>query len=135
MKRRRRGSSLTETEEGEDTADRCKESADSVSNNVIKQKRKVPGASAAAQRGKAKTDETSTASTKSTVGHSVEDKVTTEADMEAEMQRLLGFSSFGSTQGKAVEDNQTGPSKGHAKINKVREYKQYLNKDPAKNKR
>ena len=59
----------------------------------------------------------------------------TTVDMEAEMRRLLGFGSFGSTQGKAVEDNQTGPSKGHAKINTKREYRQVLNRNPQLNKR
>lgn len=55
-------------------------------------------------------------------------------DEEEEMRRLLGFSAFNTTAGKEVKDNSVGPSRGHAKINKKREYRQYLNKDQSKNK-
>ena len=65
----------------------------------------------------------------------VEEGEDTTVDTEAEMRRLLGFGSFGSTQGKSVEDNQTGPSRGHAKINTKREYRQVLNRNPQLNKR
>ena len=63
------------------------------------------------------------------------DTIAKHDNMNDEMERLLGFSSFDSTQGKAVDDNHVGAARGHAKINQKREYRQYLNKNPSKNKR
>lgn len=41
---------------------------------------------------------------------------------------MMGFTSFNSTHGKAVADNQTGPSKGAAQRLLKREYRQYMNR-------
>ena len=45
------------------------------------------------------------------------------------MRMLLGFSGgFGSTAGKAVEDNQKSAAKGAANKTKARKYRQYMNR-------
>lgn len=49
-------------------------------------------------------------------------------DPEEQIKRLMGFGGFGSTKGKAVEDNQTGASKGAAAKGKARVYRQYMNR-------
>jgi U4/U6.U5 tri-snRNP-associated protein 3 len=50
-------------------------------------------------------------------------------DEEEQMRMLLGFSGgFGSTSGKAVEDNQTSAAKGAANKTKARKYRQYMNR-------
>ena len=48
---------------------------------------------------------------------------------EMDIMRLMGFAGFGTTKGKAVEDNQIGPAKGGARIEKgPRKYRQYMNR-------
>jgi U4/U6.U5 tri-snRNP-associated protein 3 len=47
---------------------------------------------------------------------------------EEQMQRMLGFSGFGSTKGEAVKDNQTSAARGAAAKNKARKYRQYMNR-------
>jgi len=48
---------------------------------------------------------------------------------DEQMQMLLGFSTgFGSTKGKAVDDNHKSASKGVAAKNKARKYRQYMNR-------
>eukprot|EP00540_Astrosyne_radiata_P019411 CAMPEP_0116843338 /NCGR_PEP_ID=MMETSP0418-20121206/12031_1 /TAXON_ID=1158023 /ORGANISM="Astrosyne radiata, Strain 13vi08-1A" /LENGTH=151 /DNA_ID=CAMNT_0004474077 /DNA_START=1 /DNA_END=453 /DNA_ORIENTATION=- len=47
---------------------------------------------------------------------------------EEQMQRLLGFSGFGSTKGQAVQDNLTSASLGAVSKNKARKYRQYMNR-------
>lgn len=50
-------------------------------------------------------------------------------DDEEQMRMLLGFSGgFGSTAGKAVEDNQKSAAKGAANKTKARKYRQYMNR-------
>ena len=50
-------------------------------------------------------------------------------DEEEQMRMLLGFSGgFGSTSGKAVEDNQKSAAKGAANKTKARKYRQYMNR-------
>ena len=50
-------------------------------------------------------------------------------DDAEQMRLLLGFSGdFGSTKGKAVEDNQKSAAKGAANKNKARKYRQYMNR-------
>lgn len=52
-------------------------------------------------------------------------------DMEEEdvMTKLLGFSGdFGSTKGKAVEDNKKTAARGAVSKNKARKYRQYMNR-------
>jgi hypothetical protein len=54
-----------------------------------------------------------------------------EVDEELEMQQLMGFSGFGSTKGKIVEDNQKTAAIGAANVmKKTREYRQYLRTNP-----
>ena len=49
-------------------------------------------------------------------------------DEEEQMQKLFGFGNFGSTKGKAVEDNQNSAARGVAAKNKARKYRQYMNR-------
>lgn len=49
-------------------------------------------------------------------------------DEDEQMQKLLGFGGFGSTKGKAVEDNQSTAARGGAAKNKARKYRQYMNR-------
>jgi U4/U6.U5 tri-snRNP-associated protein 3 len=50
-------------------------------------------------------------------------------DEDEQMQMLLGFTGgFGSTKGEAVEDNQASAARGAAAKNKVRKYRQYMNR-------
>lgn len=50
-------------------------------------------------------------------------------DEEEQMRMLLGFSGgFGSTSGKAVEDNKKSAAKGAANKTKARKYRQYMNR-------
>ena len=49
-------------------------------------------------------------------------------DEEEQMKKLLGFDGFGSTKGKAVEDNQSTAARGGAAKNKARKYRQYMNR-------
>lgn len=49
-------------------------------------------------------------------------------DEQEQMQRLLGFSGFGTTKGQEVEDNKTSAAKGTASKNKARKYRQYMNR-------
>lgn len=51
-----------------------------------------------------------------------------EEDPDTAMAAMLGFSSFDSSKGKMVADNQTGPSKGGAKQVLQRKYRQYMNR-------
>ncbi|GBG25642.1 U4/U6.U5 small nuclear ribonucleoprotein 27 kDa protein [Hondaea fermentalgiana] len=47
---------------------------------------------------------------------------------EEQMKMLLGITSFDSTKEKVVEDNQRGPAKGAAALNKKRKFRQYMNR-------
>ena len=58
----------------------------------------------------------------------VDEKELEGLDEEEQMQKLFGFGGFGSTKGKAVEDNQNSASKGSAAKNKARKYRQYMNR-------
>ena len=49
-------------------------------------------------------------------------------DEEEQMRKLLGIDGFGSTKGKAVEDNQSTAARGGAAKNKARKYRQYMNR-------
>ena len=53
-------------------------------------------------------------------------------DLSEEQQNMLkmfGFAGFGTTKGRPVEDNQHGPAKGGARIEKgPRKYRQYMNR-------
>lgn len=49
-------------------------------------------------------------------------------DEEEQMQRMLGFGNFESTNGKAVEDNKSSLARGSAAKNKARKYRQYMNR-------
>jgi U4/U6.U5 tri-snRNP-associated protein 3 len=49
-------------------------------------------------------------------------------DEDEQMKRLLGFDGFGSTKGKAVEDNHASAARGVAAKNKARKYRQYMNR-------
>jgi hypothetical protein len=51
------------------------------------------------------------------------------SDEELNMMKIMGFCGFDSTKGKAIEDNQHGPAKGGARIEKGRrKYRQYMNR-------
>jgi U4/U6.U5 tri-snRNP-associated protein 3 len=49
-------------------------------------------------------------------------------DEEEQMRKLLGFEGFGSTNGEAVEDNQSSAARGVAGKHKARKYRQYMNR-------
>ena len=50
-------------------------------------------------------------------------------DEEEQMRKMLGFSGeFGSTKGKAVDDNHKSAARGAAAKNKGRKYRQYMNR-------
>ncbi len=49
------------------------------------------------------------------------------AEQDDEMMRLMGFSSFGSTSGRHVEDND-GVARGAVSKSKQRKYRQYMNR-------
>ena len=49
-------------------------------------------------------------------------------DEEEQMKLFMGFEDFGSTKGKAVEDNHNTAAKGVAGKNKTRKYRQYMNR-------
>lgn len=55
-------------------------------------------------------------------------------DEEAEMKRIMGISDFGSTKGKAVEGNHSGPAAGTVSKHKARKYRQYMNRQGGFNK-
>ena len=40
----------------------------------------------------------------------------------------MGFGGFGTTKGKAVEDNQSSAARGASSKNKGRKYRQYMNR-------
>ncbi len=49
-------------------------------------------------------------------------------NVEDAMAAMMGFSSFESTKGTAVEDNQKGAAKGAARQVLSRKYRQYMNR-------
>lgn len=49
-------------------------------------------------------------------------------DDDAAMMAMMGFSSFDSTKGQVVADNQSGPAKGAARQVLQRRYRQYMNR-------
>lgn len=49
-------------------------------------------------------------------------------DEQRQMMELMGFGGFGTTKGKAVEDNQSSAARGAASKNKGRKYRQYMNR-------
>ena len=51
-----------------------------------------------------------------------------EDDEEAQMQRLMGISGFGSTKGEKVESNHNSSARGAAAKHKARKYRQYMNR-------
>ena len=51
------------------------------------------------------------------------------SEEELNMMQLMGFAGFGTTKGTLVKDNQYGPAKGGARIEKgPRKYRQYMNR-------
>ena len=54
-----------------------------------------------------------------------------EQELEGEqkkMMEMMGFGGFGTTKGKAVEDNHSSAARGAASKNKGRKYRQYMNR-------
>lgn len=51
-----------------------------------------------------------------------------DGDEQDDMMQMLGFGGFGSTKGKAVQDNQSSAARGAASKNKGRKYRQYMNR-------
>ena len=49
-------------------------------------------------------------------------------DEQQAMMQMMGIGGFGSTKGKAVEDNQSSAARGAASKNKGRKYRQYMNR-------
>eukprot|EP00980_Cylindrotheca_fusiformis_P009888 scaffold2189_cov116-Cylindrotheca_fusiformis.AAC.8 len=49
-------------------------------------------------------------------------------DEEEQMRKLMGIQGFGTTKGKAVQDNQNSAARGVAAKNKARKYRQYMNR-------
>ena len=49
-------------------------------------------------------------------------------DDQQAMMQMMGIGGFGSTKGKAVEDNQSSAARGAASKNKGRKYRQYMNR-------
>ena len=49
-------------------------------------------------------------------------------DEQRQMMEMMGFGGFGTTKGKAVEDNQSSAARGAASKNKGRKYRQYMNR-------
>lgn len=47
---------------------------------------------------------------------------------DQQMMQMLGFSGFGSTKHKAVEDNKNSAAAGSTSKNKARKYRQYMNR-------
>ena len=51
------------------------------------------------------------------------------SEEQQDMLKMFGFAGFGTTKGRAVVDNQHGPAKGGARIEKgPRKYRQYMNR-------
>jgi U4/U6.U5 tri-snRNP-associated protein 3 len=47
---------------------------------------------------------------------------------EEQMARLMGISGFGTTKGKAVDDNAMGAARGAVSMAKKMKYRQYMNR-------